>query len=326
MLPRAPRAACGLALAVSLLPAACGREEPAAPGSSPAGPTAAAVVTSGATTAAGGEEGRQLYSAAGVLERPGIIAFPPRNEPYAFRAELEAKYRDGLKRSPSSTYVDLEGDIVWTQEYLRYRVNQCDHAVAMDKVFSQIDGNGIAPVCGDPPQGAVPFPPRNEPYAFRQELERKYRDGLRRSATSSSVDIEGSIVWTQEYLRYRVNRCDHATAVAKVLSQIDGNGIAPTCIDALSGTWDGTSTYWNAPFRMEMSLNGTVIGGRYYDQYDTGYLGGTYTDGAAVLILVNFGDTGIAFDGAFDGANRIKGVIRGGVLGRTFPFEMTRRP
>jgi hypothetical protein len=268
----------------------------------------------------------RLPAAGASGDASGVIAFPPRTEPYAFREELERKYRDGLRRSASSTCVDIEGDIVWTQEYLRYRVNQCDHAVAMDKVFYQIDGNGIAPVCGNPPPGVVPFPPRNEPYAFRQELERKYRDGLRRPATSSYVDIEGAIVWTQEYLRYRVNRCGHADATQKVLDQIDGRAAAPTCIDALSGTWGGTSTYWNAPFRMEMWLNGTAIGGKYFDQYDTGYLGGTYTGGTKVLILVNFGDTGIAFDGAFDGPNRVRGIIRGGVLGRTFPFEMTRRP
>ena len=87
---------------------------------------------------------------------PSVVAFPPRNEPFAFREELESKYRDGLRRSPSSTYVDLEGDIVWTQEYLRYRVNGCDHATAVQKVLDQIDGRGIAPVCGNPPAaGAV---------------------------------------------------------------------------------------------------------------------------------------------------------------------------
>jgi hypothetical protein len=41
----------------------------------------------------------------------------------------------------------------------------------------------------------------------------KYRDGLRRSAVQSFVDIEGDIVWTQEYLRYRVNTCLHTDSV-----------------------------------------------------------------------------------------------------------------
>src|SRR5688500_18868533 len=75
----------------------------------------------------------------------------------------------------------------------------------------------------------VTFPPRNEPFLFRTNLESKYRDGLRREATTSFVDIEGTIVWTQEYLRYRVNQCSHAEAVARVLRQIDGFGVQPVC-------------------------------------------------------------------------------------------------
>jgi hypothetical protein len=43
------------------------------------------------------------------------------------------------------------------------------------------------------------------------------------------VDAEGGVIWTQEYLRYRVNQCDHPTAVQKVFSQIDGGGVAATC-------------------------------------------------------------------------------------------------
>jgi hypothetical protein len=265
-------------------------------------------------------------AAADASGAAGVIAFPPRNEPFAFREELERKYRDGLRRTPSATYVDLEGDIVWTQEYVRYRVNECSHDVAMQRVMDQIDGRAVAPVCGNPPPRVVAFPPRNEPYAFRQELERKYRDGLRRSTTSSYVDIEGAIVWTQEYLRYRVNRCSHEVATQKVMDQIDGRGIAPVCTDALTGIWDGTSTYWNAPFTMDIWMNGTAIAGRYADRYDTGYIHGTYGGGPAVLILVNFGDTGIAFDGQFDGTERIRGMIRGGVIGGSYPFVMTRRP
>jgi hypothetical protein len=48
------------------------------------------------------------------------ITFPPRNEPLEFRNALEAKYRDGLRRGAVSTFVDAEGTVVWTKEYLRY--------------------------------------------------------------------------------------------------------------------------------------------------------------------------------------------------------------
>ena len=326
-------AACGLVLAACILPAACSHEKSAAPGAeiAQAGPTAVVVepgaaAVSGRAAASGTPAARLTYPAAPAGEGQGIVAFPPRNEPYAFRQELEAKYRDGLKRSLSSTYVDLEGDIVWTQEYMRYRVNRCDHATAMQKVFDQIDGLGIAPVCGDPAAGAVAFPPRNEPYAFRQELERKYRDGLHRSATSSYVDIEGSIVWTQEYLRYRVNRCGHAAATSKVMSQIDGQGIAPTCWDALSGFWDGTSTYFNAPFTMDIWMRDTRILGTYVDRHDAGYIDGTYSGGNKVVMNVNFGDGGIQVAGEFDGPDRIRGTFRVTYISGVFPFEMTRRP
>jgi len=316
MSDRGLRSSAVAALLTCLAGAACGREDPAA--------VAPVQLVTGPSALSSGS------AAATVLPGPdvtGVIAFPPRNEPFAFRQELEVKYRDALRRSPSSTHVDLEGDIVWTQEYLRYRVNQCDHATAVQKVLDQIDGRGVAPACGNPPPGGdVPFPPRNEPYAFRQELERKYREGLGRSAASSYVDIEGAIVWTQEYLRYRVNRCGHLAATRKVMDQIDGRGIAPVCADALSGFWDGTSSYFNAPFTMDIWLNGTALSGRYTDRHDLGSVGGTYTGGAAVVINVNFGDGGIQLEGEFDGPDKIKGTMRVTHISGVFPFTMIRRP
>ncbi|MFN8061866.1 MAG: DUF3761 domain-containing protein [Vicinamibacterales bacterium] len=162
---------------------------------------------------------------------PSAIAFPPRNEPFDFRQQLESKYRDQLRRGSAQSFVDLEGDIVWTQEYLRYRLNGCGHSEAVARVLLQIDTGVIQPTCGtSTTSSTVAFPPRNEPFAFRQELESKYRDGLRRSATPTFVDLEGDIVWTQEYIRYRVNNCTHAEAVLKVFLQIDGRGIQPTCV------------------------------------------------------------------------------------------------
>ena len=159
----------------------------------------------------------------------GTVSFPPRNESLDFRNQLDAKYRDGLGRKPTSTYVDNEGDVVWTQEYLRYRVNQCTHQQAIDRVMSQIDGGQVVGVCGAAPPGRVQFPPANEPLDFRTQLEVKYRDGLKRSATSTSVDNEGDVVWTQEYLRYRVNGCGHAVAVQNVFVQIDGRAAPAVC-------------------------------------------------------------------------------------------------
>src|SRR5262245_28630669 len=65
-----------------------------------------------------------------VTNAPADLAFPPRSEPFEFRQRLELKYRDGLRRAATASFVDLEGGIVWTQEYLRYRVNGCAHGDA----------------------------------------------------------------------------------------------------------------------------------------------------------------------------------------------------
>lgn len=156
------------------------------------------------------------------------VSFPPRDESFDFRNQLETKYQSGLGRSPEPTFVDREGEVVWTQEYMRYRTNGCDHGSAVQRVMAQIDGNPPGQVCGAPPDGLIAFPPRTDSFDFRQQLEIKYQQ-FGRGASESAVDPEGGVIWTQEYLRYRVNQCDHPTSVQKVFSQIDGGGVAPTC-------------------------------------------------------------------------------------------------
>src|SRR5262249_55147141 len=105
----------------------------------------------------------------------------------------------------------------------------CGDGVATANVLTQIDGNQRPSVCGNAPTGVVNFPPRNESLNFKNALEAKYRDGLRRPPGASAVDVEGDIVWIQEYLRYRVNGCTHGDAAQKVFQQISGGGIAPVC-------------------------------------------------------------------------------------------------
>ena len=159
------------------------------------------------------------------------VSFPGRNDSFDMRVQLEAKYRNGLGRAPAPTYVDAEGEVVWTQEYIRYRVNGCDHATATLRVMTQIDGQAAGAVCGAPPEGLIQFPPRTDSFDFRRQLETKYQQ-MGRGFSQSSVDPEGGVIWTQEYLRYRVNQCDHATAVQKVFTQIDGGGVPATCFVA----------------------------------------------------------------------------------------------
>ncbi len=172
---------------------------------------------------------RALYGLSpgpGATPTPLVVNFPPRNESLDFRNQLEAEYRTVLNRTQSSlSAVDLEGSVVWTQEYLRYRVNQCSSSDATTRVFMQIDGLGIQPVCGTARQAV--FPPRNESFDFRGQLEAKYRDGLRRGNAAYYVDSEGDVVWTQEYLRLRVSGCSHGNAIQSVFAQIT-NGV-PAC-------------------------------------------------------------------------------------------------
>lgn len=155
-------------------------------------------------------------------------SFPPRNESFDFRNQLETKYQTSLGRSAAATFVDREGEVVWTQEYMRYRVNGCDHNTAVQRVLAQINGEAAGQVCGAAQDGLIAFPPRTDSFDFRRQLESRYQQ-FNRGASSSTVDAEGGVVWTQEYLRYRTNACDHNTSVQKVFSQIDGGGIAPTC-------------------------------------------------------------------------------------------------
>jgi hypothetical protein len=173
-------------------------------------------------------------SAAGALglssrltAKPLDLNFPPRNEGLDFRKTLETQYQNVLKRTATSTFVDVEGDIVWTGEYLRYRVNACDHPTAIAKVLAEIGGAATPAVCGT--AVSVVFPPRNESLDFRKQLEIQYQSVLKRAATSTFVDLEGDAVWTQEYFRFRLNACDHATAVTDVLTEINNAGTPAGC-------------------------------------------------------------------------------------------------
>ncbi len=155
-----------------------------------------------------------------------IITFPSRAETLLWGLVLESLYRDTFGRSPTLTFVDLEGAVVWIQEYLRYRLNGCGHLDAVTRVFLQIEGFGIQPVCSI---FEFPFPPRNEAFDFYLRLELEYQNFLRRTQMPTYTDGEGKLVWIQEYLRYRVSGCSHSEASQKVIDQILGRGVQPDC-------------------------------------------------------------------------------------------------
>lgn len=168
----------------------------------------------------------------GGISGPMDVLFPSRADAFEFRNQLETKYQTGLNRSASMTSVDREGEVVWVQEYIRYRVNGCDHPTAVQRVMAQIDGNAPGGICAEYRDFVILFPPRDQILDFRRQLETKYLQSLARAPAPTFVDIEGSVIWTQEYLRYRVNECDHNSAVQKVMAQIDGGAVPDTCVPA----------------------------------------------------------------------------------------------
>ena len=165
----------------------------------------------------------------GGVSGPMDVLFPGRGDSFQFRNELETEYRNALNRGPGTTFVDPEGEVVWTQEYIRYRVNGCDHATAVQRVLTQIAGGPPGGICTAPPEGIIEFPSRADALEFRRVLETTYEQ-MGRGLSQTAVDIEGAVIWIQEYLRYRLNGCDHATAVQKVFSQIHGGPVPPVCV------------------------------------------------------------------------------------------------
>ena len=176
----------------------------------------------------------QLDDINGALTLYGVavtgIPFPPRDQVLTFFLALENEYRDGLMRQQNNPgFVDAEGSAVWFPEWLRYVLNGCSATDAASRVLLQISGQGIQPVCGVVAAGTILFPPRNLSVDFLTTLDNFYRDDLGRGVVQSFIDAEGKAVWLQEYLRYRVNGCGLDDALAKVLQQIRGGGIAPVC-------------------------------------------------------------------------------------------------
>src|SRR5262245_11109566 len=99
---------------------------------------------------------------------------------------------------------------------------------------------------------AVSFPPRNEPVAFRGALNTKYQ-GMGAGQSSSFVNDEGSVVWIQEYLRYRVNGCSHSDAMTRVFRQLaNPTDIAPVCGDQPAGTVNFPPRNESRAFRDEL--------------------------------------------------------------------------
>ena len=171
--------------------------------------------------------GNKMASAAFERESSGLVGFPSWRDSQAFGVELEAAFAASLQLPATTTFVDGASVARWTQEYLRYRVQACPHDDAVQRTFMQMDGLGIQPVCGA--AGRVVFPARDELFQFRSQLEAKFRDDLKTHASVTRVAAPADAAWLQEYVRYRLAACGHSEATARVLDQLAGRGVAPTC-------------------------------------------------------------------------------------------------
>ena len=107
--------------------------------------------------------GQGMQPVCGVVAQE-VINFPPPSDALDFLNTLDTFYRNELSRAVELSYIDREGKAVWLQEYLRYRVNGCNDQQATDRVFQQVGGGSIAPVCsgGAPPPAPAP-PPADAP-------------------------------------------------------------------------------------------------------------------------------------------------------------------
>ena len=176
----------------------------------------------------------------GGVSRGMIVNFPPRADGVDFRAQLENKYVS-MGRRPAQVYVDPDGEATWVGEYVRYRVNGCDHETATQRSLVQIEGGTPPPVCSALifPETAI-YPPRDQVVDFRRQLGAKYQ-AMGRSA-QSAVDPDGAAIWLSEYYRYRTSGCDHANSVQNVLVQVDGQAAPPSCLQSCAYNLDTPAT------------------------------------------------------------------------------------
>ena len=147
------------------------------------------------------------------------IILPVPEDTAAFRTLLELVYRHQLNRAEAPTSIHPRDAMTWMRRYIRFRLHQCTHEVAGDKVWQEIAEGSALALCGPP--DTVSFPPQNETVDFRRQLEEKWQSRAVPSP-STAVDPVGDAVWMQRYLELRVGGCSQAHATAAVLDQIAG--------------------------------------------------------------------------------------------------------
>jgi hypothetical protein len=157
------------------------------------------------------------------------IVLPMPAESSAFRSQLDAIYRDRLGRSAATPSID-PGDLLrWFRRYLRLRLHNCSHDVALARIWQQLAKGGGSRLCAAPDE--IAFPPEDESADFQRQLEERLRHvPIRQPPTP--VDRLGEVVWTQRYVAARVRGCAHDEAVTAVTHDIAGEAPSLECAQA----------------------------------------------------------------------------------------------
>jgi len=93
----------------------------------------------------------------------------------------------------------------------------------------------------------------------------------------------------------------------------------------LTGYWSGTGDYPNAPFRLALVQDGSVLRGIYVDQHDVSLSVSGASGSAAFVLRVDFGDAVLFLECEIEDPREVNGVQRTSALGnRPYPFTMKR--
>ncbi len=158
---------------------------------------------------------RALYPHGNPVQPPASsFTLPTRAEAVDFRHTMETRSRNNGAPT-ATTFVDIDGTAVWNAEYIRYRVNRCTDVTARDRVFAQIEGRGIQPVCGAPASISL-FPSFGDNDRFRAALETEYRDVLKSTAREYHVGVEYGAWLMREYVWLRITGLTHPQAITRL--------------------------------------------------------------------------------------------------------------
>ena len=149
------------------------------------------------------------------------------------------------------------------------------------------------------PMQTIDLPAPQDSVMFMAALQAKYRDTLKRPATTVAIDPNASTTWVERYLRFRLHSCDHGSATAKVFQQLDGQGPQPLCQRPLSPVfppWNETTAFrrqleakFSGRFTSFVDLEGQAVWVQEYLRHRTRHC--SHRDAVSAVMAQIDGDT-----------------------------------